>query len=124
VRDQNPIKTARRKARQKEREELGVAIPPCILCVHDHHTAGQNHDPLLTDQVCERHHRELHEQLLQGGVSLRFERDPIKRAVLSLQAIATYDIARAGALQRLAALLSEHLEDVNEPKDKTQERQQ
>jgi hypothetical protein len=105
VRDQRPIRTARRKARQKDREQNGLAVPACILCIEEHHTAGRQHDPELTDSLCEMHHRELHEQLRRTGVSLSFERDPKKRVAKALRSAAVYDRARADAMDRWAASL-------------------
>ena len=109
--DQNPILTARRKARQKEREDLGIAVRPCSLCIHDHHTAGQNHDPELTVPLCEMHHREIHEQLLQAGISLRHEPTKARRVAKAMRAAAVYDRRRADAMERWADLLDENKED-------------
>ena len=111
MRDQRPIHTARRKARQREREQNGVAVPPCILCIEEHHTAGRRHDPQLTDPLCEKHHRALHEQLRRAGVSLTFERDPKKRVAKALRSAAVYDRARADAMDRWAASLAPSEED-------------
>ena len=90
-----------------------MAVPPCVFCIEDHHTARRNHDPQLTAPVCELHHRELHEELLRAGVSLRFEPDPIKRVATALRAEAVYDRKRADARERWADLLEgwkgEHL---------------
>lgn len=105
MRDQNPIRTARRQVRQKERESRGLAVSPCVLCIQDHHTAGRNHDSQLTAPVCELHHRELHELMLQGGVSLRFEPETRTRVAQALRASAVYDRRRADAMERWADLL-------------------
>jgi len=105
MRDPQPIRTARRTARQKEREQNGVAVPRCILCIEEHHPAGRNHDPQLTDPLCPKHHRELHEQLRRAGMSLSFEPDPIKRVAKALRSAAVYDRARADAMDRWAASL-------------------
>jgi hypothetical protein len=107
MKDQRPIRTARRKARQLERESLGIAVSPCVLCIEDHHTAGGHHDPQLTAPLCQMHHRGIHERLLRVGVSLTFEPNRLKRAALALRAMAVYDRARADAMDRLAALLDE-----------------
>jgi hypothetical protein len=104
---ESPIRTKRRRVRQQERESQGIAVPPCVLCIQDHHTAGRNHDPALTAPVCERHHREIHEELLRSGVSLRYEPDPIKRVAAALRAEAVYDRKRADARERWADLLEE-----------------
>ena len=105
MRDQRPIRTARRKARQQERERLGIAVSPCVLCIQEHHTAGRYHDPQLKDRICEMHHREIHEQLWRLGISLRYEPDEVKRVALALRAAAVYDRARADAMDRWASLL-------------------
>ncbi len=111
MRDRLPICTARRKVRQKEREQNGVAISTCILCIEEHHSAGRNHDPQLTDPLCEMHHRELHEQLRRAGVSLTFEPNPKKRVAKALRSAAVYDRARADAMDRWAASLEGPVED-------------
>ena len=105
--DQSPIRTARRKVRRHERESQGVAVPPCTLCVEDHHTSGRWHDPKLTAPVCEKHHREVHEEMRQAGVSLTFEPDRVKRVVMALRSAAIYDRARADAMDRWAELLEQ-----------------
>ncbi len=111
MRDQQPIRTARRKARQQERERLGIAVSPCVLCIQEHHPAGQNHDSQLTAPLCEMHHREIHEQLLRAGISLQYEPDEVKRVALALRAAAVYDRARADAMDRWAGLLEKHFEE-------------
>lgn len=104
---EGPIRTKRRQVRQQERENQGITVPPCVFCIHDHHTAGRKHDPQLTTPVCERHHRELHEELLRAGVSLKFEPDPAARVAMALRASAVYDRKRADAMERWADLLEE-----------------
>lgn len=111
MKDRQPIRTARRKARQREREQDGVAVPACPLCIEDHHTAGRNHDPLLTGPLCEKHHRALHEQIRRAGISLSFEHDPKKRVAKALRSSAVYDRARADAMDRWAAALDPSEED-------------
>ena len=105
MRDQQPIRTARRKVRRDERERLGLAATPCVLCIQDHHTAGKNHDSLLTAPLCEKHHREIHEQVLRAGIALEYEPDPTKRVAKALRAMAVYGRAQADAMERLAELL-------------------
>ena len=102
MRDQRPIRTARRKVRQHERENLGLAVTPCVLYIQDHHSAGQNHDSLLKVPLCEMHHREMHERMLRAGVSLRFESSDVMRVTQALRATAVYDRARADAMDRWA----------------------
>jgi hypothetical protein len=110
VRDQRPIQTARRKARQRERECRGIAVPPCHLCIEAHHTAGRNHDAELTAQICEMHHCAIHEQIRKVGISLEHELDEVKRVALALRAAAIYDHERADAMERWASLLEHNLE--------------
>lgn len=105
MRDRQPIRTARRSVRQDERERLGLAETLCVLCIEDHHTAGQNHDPKLTASICKKHHREIHEQMLRAGVSLRYERDPVRKAAMAMRAMAVYRRAEADAMDRWADLL-------------------
>ena len=107
MRDQSPIRTARRKVRREERERLGLAATPCVLCILDHHTAGRNHDSQLTDQVCDLHHRETHERMRRAGISLRYEPNPVIRAAMALRAMAIYGRAQADAMDRLADLLDQ-----------------
>jgi hypothetical protein len=99
------MRTARRKAQRQERERQGAAVPPCILCIEAHHTVGRQHDPKLTDPLCEKHHREMHEQMRRAGISLTFEPDRVKRVATALRSAATYDRARADAMERWAELL-------------------
>ena len=105
MKDQRPIRTARRKTRQVERGSRGIAVPPCDLCIQEHHTAGRHHDPQLKAPLCERHHREIHEQILRAGISLRYESDVIQRVAMAIRAAAVYDRARADAMERWASLL-------------------
>jgi hypothetical protein len=108
MRDRQPIRTARRKAKQQERERLGLAVPPCVFCIQQHHTAGQNHDERLQAPLCEKHHRDIHEQMLRGGISLRYESDDNRRAEMALRAMAVYGRAQADAMDRWADLLEKN----------------
>jgi hypothetical protein len=107
MRDRNPIRSARRKVNQAERERLGLADTPCVLCIEMHHTAGRNHDTLLQAPLCEMHHREIGEQMLRAGVSLRAESDPVTRVEMAMRAMAVYRRDEADAMDRLADLLAE-----------------
>lgn len=51
------------------------------------------------------HHREIHEQLLRAGVSLRYQPDPVRRVAQALRASAVYDRKQADAKERWADLL-------------------
>ena len=103
--DERPIRTARRQLRQKERQQNRTAVAACVLCIEKHHTAGRRHDPELTDNLCEKHHRAVHEELRRAGVSLGFEPDKKKRVAMALRAVAVYDRTRADAMDRWAASL-------------------
>jgi hypothetical protein len=105
MRDQRPIRTARRTVRRKEREALGFARPPCIFCIEEHHVAGDKHDPLFTNSICQKHHRVFTELLLRAGISMTYEPDIAKRIALALRATAIYDRERADAMERWADLL-------------------
>jgi hypothetical protein len=107
MKDRQPIRTARRSVRREDRERLGLAQTPCVLCIDDHHTAGRKHDPTLTVPTCKKHHREIHEQMLRAGISLRYEPDPVKRAAIALRAMAVYRKAETDAMERLADLLDD-----------------
>lgn len=107
MRDRNPIRTARRNIKRLEQERLGLATPPCSLCIEMHHTAGRNHDLLLQAPLCETHHREIGEQMLRAGVSLRAESDPVTRVEMAMRAMAVYRRDEADAMDRLADLLAE-----------------
>ena len=111
MRDQQPIRTARRRLRQKEHQKNGTAVVACVLCIEKHHTAGRRHDPELTDSLCEKHHRAVHEELRRTGICLGFEPDKKKRVAMALRAVAVYDRARAEAMDRWAASLDGPEED-------------
>jgi hypothetical protein len=100
MRDRNPIRSARRKVNQAE-------TLPCALCIEMHHTAGRNHDSLLQAPLCEVHHREIHEQMLREGISLRTENDPVTKVEMAMRAMAVYRRDEADAMDRLADLLAE-----------------
>jgi hypothetical protein len=83
----------------------GIAVPPCDFCIQEHHTAYRKHDAYLIAPLCEKHHLQVHEQLLRAGVSPRYERAAVKRVAAALRAAAVYDRARADAMDRWASLL-------------------
>lgn len=105
MRDRRPTRTARRKSRQQDREKHGLAIPPCVLCIEAHHSAGKKHDAELTAPLCQKHHRDMHEAMLREGISLSVEPNKRKRIATALRATAIYDRARADAMERWAETL-------------------
>jgi hypothetical protein len=115
VRDRRPLVTARRRTRQQDREEQGLSVPPCVLCIEAHHPAGRHNDAELTTPLCQKHHREMHEEMLREGISLSVEHNNRKRIATALRATAIYDRARADAMERWADSLDqskEHNDDV------------
>lgn len=81
-----PAKAALRKARRAER-------PPregCLSCIVDHHMLGRKHDPDFIVKRCEYHHALIHDQLLDAGLDLQFQPDPVRRQVEILKIEAFY----------------------------------
>lgn len=110
MRNRQPIRTARRKVNRDERERRGLAKAPCVMCIQEHHTAGEKHDPELTAPLCEKHHREIHEQMLCAGVSLQHQPDPTRRVAMALRAMAIYGRNEADAMERMADVLEQSKE--------------
>jgi len=107
VKDKLPIRTARRRMRRQDREQQGLVVSPCVLCIEAHHTAGKHHDPQLTTPLCQKHHRQMHEEILRAGVPLTLEHDKAKRVAKALRVAAVYDRARADAMERWADTLDQ-----------------
>jgi hypothetical protein len=99
----NPARAARRKTELRER--LGSERPVCMFCgraepvllrrvsrkfLEEHHPLGRNHDPNLTAFACLNCHALAHEGLLDAGVDLRPESDPVKRVATMLRAEAVF----------------------------------
>ena len=82
-------------------------MPPCVLCIEEHHTAGRHHDAQLTVSLCQKHHREMHEKILRAGISLTYEPNKSRRVAKALRAVAVFDHAKADAMQRWADLLDD-----------------
>jgi len=126
--DNDPIRTAGRETRRLER--LGSGPLVCILCgytdpvalipvskawlqehgvprslLEDHPFYGENHDPEATVLICRNCHAVVHEGLLQAGVSLLPEPDPVARVALMLDAEAVFFEALAAAKRRSAKIL-------------------
>lgn len=96
---QNPARAARRKT--ELRDKLGSERPVCMFCgcaepavlrrvsrkfLEEHHLLGRNHDPNLTAFACLNCHVLAHEGLLDAGVDLRPESNPVKRVATMLRA--------------------------------------
>lgn len=99
----NPVRAARRKVELSE--SFGDERPVCMYCgcaelsllrrvsrkfLEEHHLLGRNHDPNLTVFLCRNCHALSHEHLLDAGVDLQSEPDPIKRVATMLRAEAVH----------------------------------
>jgi hypothetical protein len=118
MRDEKPIRTARRKERRLVR--LGSDHPTCQYCgiaevavlmsvskkfLEDHHVVGDSHDPILTVPLCRNCHYMATENLLQAGVEMLPEKNPVKRAAMMLRGLAVHHEMLAGANRRWADML-------------------
>ncbi len=128
--DKDPIRTAIRRTRQHAR--LAGGTPACLLCgyanpvalisVTPHwlkahgvvvqrslldkdHIVGKKHDPELTAPLCRNCHAEKTDGLLQAGVSMRPELDPLARIALKMEAEAVFHEMLAAAKRRDAVLI-------------------
>ena len=114
----NQARAARRKT--ELHEKLGSERPACIYCgcaepvallrvsrkfLVDHHELGRSHDPDSTVFVCRNCHALAHEKLLDAGVDLQPESDPVQRVAMMLRAEAVHLEMLADAKRRQAALL-------------------
>jgi hypothetical protein len=68
---------------------------------------GEAHDPDLTAFVCRNCHYLATENLLQAGVSMFPEADPLKRAAIQLRALSVHQRMLADKHDRLAGELEE-----------------
>ena len=66
--------------------ELAVLRPVSRTLLEEHHLLGRNHDPNLTAFACLNCHTLAHEALLDAGVDLQPESDPVKRVATMLRA--------------------------------------
>lgn len=76
-----PAEAALRKARRAERPSREV-YPFCLI---DHHVLGRRHDLQFIVRACECHHALIHDQMLDAGLDLQFEQNPVKRQVEHLK---------------------------------------
>jgi hypothetical protein len=81
-----PAKAALRKTRRAERPPREV----CPYCLVDHHVLGRKHDSHFIVRPCKYHHAMIHDQMLDAGVDLEFEQNPVKREVEILKIEALY----------------------------------
>jgi hypothetical protein len=114
----HPLRAARRKAQRLEK--LGGEHPFCLHCgcsepmllrpvtrcfLEEHHVVGFANDPDLTLALCFNCHALITEGLLQAGVSMTKQSDPIKFACVVFRALAVHFRALSEAFWRFANLL-------------------
>jgi hypothetical protein len=114
----NPTRAARRKT--ELHDKLGCERPRCMYCccaepvvlrpvtrkfLVDHHLLGRNHDPDSKLFLCQNCHALAHENLLNAGVDLEPESNPIKRVAEMVRAEAVHHEMMAAAKWRQVALL-------------------
>lgn len=138
MKDQRPIRTARRKVGMKDRlganafclfcgyaclecltrvtrkwlEERGIAQDRLDRLFEEHHIFGQNHDPEATVTLCLNCHREITEGLAREGVSMHPEKNLHKLIALMLRATAMLFENLASSFRKWASLLE------NQPENK------
>lgn len=134
MRDQNPIRTARRKV---AREDHFADADFCLFCgyacleslttvtrrwletkgvpgdlldrlLEDHHIYGEVHDPNLIVTLCLNCHREITEGLMREGVSMYPEKNVNKLVALKLRASAVPLESLASSYRDSARLLENH----------------
>jgi hypothetical protein len=134
VSNQQPIRTARRKALREQR--LG-SDPFCLLCgygcleslthvtgawlqangfdverlnrlLEKHHIVGEAHDSELTVTLCLNCHREITEGLAREGVNMRPEKNIHKLIALMLRASAILFESLAKSYRKWATLLENY----------------
>jgi hypothetical protein len=120
VRDQKPIRTARRRTRRLNRS--GSDHPACLYCgcsevallrpvtkrfLEAHHLLGESHDPNLTALLCRNCHYMATENLLRADVSMLPEPDQLMRAVIMLRALSVHHGMLGNTLWQLATSIDE-----------------
>lgn len=137
MRDQRPIRTARRKVLRED--WLGSDVF-CLFCgyacleslthvsrnwleargiqkgridrwLEEHHIVGQAHDSDLTVTLCLNCHREITEGLAREGVSMRPEKNLRKLIALMLRASAVLFESLATSYRKWASLLENQSEN-------------
>jgi hypothetical protein len=103
MRNETPIKTARRLSRRAEQDR-------CSICgwnvqIEKHHVAGGRHDPELTAPLCIACHAHITESLRRADVDMRHTPDPAERVRRALKATAIFLRMLAEALWRWADTL-------------------
>ena len=109
-----PAKAALRKARRAQRPPREM----CPFCIVDHHVLGRKHDPQFIVRACEYHHGLDHDRMLDAGVDLGRQQNPVRRQVeiLKIEALCHREQAEfhrdwADAKERQAEDLLKYLEE-------------
>lgn len=136
MKDQLPIRTARRKAQREERlgsdsfcflcgygclesltrvtqqwlEAKGFTRAQLARLLENHHIAGEAHDPSLLVTLCLNCHREITEGLAREGVSMHPEKDLHKLIASVLRGSAVLFEFMAKSYRKWATLLENHHE--------------
>ena len=136
MRDQEPIRTARRAVQREERLGpdafclfCGYACPESLTRVsrewfearvpraaidslfERHHIVGRNHDSDLLITLCLNCHREITEGLMREGVSMRPERNSDRRIALMLRACAVLFESLAASFRKWANSIENELQN-------------
>ena len=133
MRDENPLRTARRNAHRKDRfgknnfcilcgyacleslttvtrrwlEARGIPADLLDRLLEEHHIHGEAHDPSLTVTLCLNCHREITEGLMRAGVSMHAEANVHKLIALKLKASAVLFESLASSYRDSARLLED-----------------
>lgn len=88
MRDETPIKTARRLFRRAQQSR-------CLLCgrkdrIEKHHVAGRNHDPKLTAPLCQACHAQATERLRRADVKMQPALHAVEGILRALMASAVF----------------------------------
>ncbi|SRR6266849_6328252 len=134
MKDQQPIRTARRRVLREERfgnntfclfcgyaclesltqvsrkwlEDRGIPKAYLDRLLQEHHIVRRVHDPDLTITLCLNCHREIEEGLACEGVSMHAERNLCKLIALVLRASAVLFEHLASSYRKWASLLEDH----------------
>jgi hypothetical protein len=100
MRDENPLRTARRRTKRGEQNR-------CLLCgrgkpIELHHPVGKSHDPPFTTPLCLACHSLATENLRLANVDMRCAPDANERVRRSLNASAVFLEMLADAQRRWA----------------------
>ena len=102
--DVKPIETARRTTRRLEQGRCLLCGCICVLIELDH-TAGQNHDDLLTAPLCLPCHGMVTEFRRRADADMRRQPNSRKRVKCALKATAVFLHMLGDAMLRWADLL-------------------